>query len=140
MNGSAIQMPGSPTNRTAGPPDRSAIQLFEVLGRVTERSIQPLIGALDQALAAGRSQLILDLSGVAFMNSAGLRALVQAYKAAQAKGGALQVTNPSPRVRELFALVGLDTVFGTGAGAYPDHSALFADARLALQRQVHDLG
>ena len=124
-------------NGAVGSLDRSRIRLFEVFGRVNERSIQPLLAAIDRALKEDRSQIILDLSGVAYMNSAGLRALVQAYKSAEHNHGALHVTNPSPRIRELFALVGLDTVFGVGPDAYPDFSALFSDASLALQREVY---
>ncbi|NLE51425.1 MAG: STAS domain-containing protein [Chloroflexi bacterium] len=119
--------------------DRSRIQLFEVFGRVNERSVQPLAAAINRALAEDRPQVILDLSGVEYMNSAGLRALVQLYKVAESKRGALHVTNPSPRIRELFALVGLDTIFGVGPNAYPDFSALFADTHLALQREVYHL-
>lgn len=127
-------------NGLSGRLDRSRLQLFEVSGRVNEDSVSTLITAIERALAAGRSQVILDLSGVEYMNSAGLRALVQAYKAAQGRSGTLQITNPSPRIRELFALVGLDTIFGVGPDAYPDYSALFADTRFALQRQAHHLG
>jgi anti-sigma B factor antagonist len=117
--------------------DRSRIRMIEVFGRINERSIQPLLAAIDRALTEDRSQIILDLSGVDYMNSAGLRALVHAYKAAERKQGTLHITNPSPRIRELFALVGLDTVFGVGPDAYPDFSGLFADASLALQREVY---
>lgn len=124
-------------NGQTGRLDRSRIQLFEVFGRVNERSVQPLVAAIDRALADDRSQVILDLSGVEYMNSAGLRALLQAHKAAERKNGALHITNPSPRIRELFALVGLDTVFGVGPDAYPDFSALFADASLAQRREVY---
>lgn len=117
--------------------DRSRIRMIEVFGRINERSIQPLLAAIDRALTEDRSQIILDLSGVDYMNSAGLRALVQAYKAAERNQGTLHITNPSPRIRELFAMVGLDTVFGVGPNAYPDFSALFTDASLALQREVY---
>lgn len=140
MNGHTDGKSNGQKNGLSGRLDRSRLQLFEVSGRVNEDSVSTLITAIERALAAGRSQVILDLSGVEYMNSAGLRALVQAYKAAQGRSGTLQITNPSPRIRELFALVGLDTIFGVGPDAYPDYSALFADTRFALQRQAHHLG
>jgi len=127
-------------NEPAGQLDLSKIQLFEVSGRVNETSVRPLIAAIEGAIREGRSQLILDLGGVEYMNSAGLRALVQAYKAVQGHSGALQITNPSPRIRELFALVGLDTIFGIGPDTYPDYRMLFADTRLALQREICHCG
>lgn len=139
-NGQQGDQSDQPLSGPSGRLDRSRIQLFEVSGRVNEGSVHTLVTAIERTLAAGRSQVILDLSGVEYMNSAGLRALVQAFKAAQGHRGTLQITNPSPRIRELFALVGLDTVFGVGPDAYPDYSALFADARFALQRQAYHLG
>lgn len=88
-NGQKNGQSNGPLNGLLGRLDRSRIQLFEVSGRVNEASVHTLVTAIDRALAAGRSQVILDLGGVEYMNSAGLRALVQAYKAAQGRSGTL---------------------------------------------------
>jgi anti-sigma B factor antagonist len=91
--------------------DFSRVQLVEVIGRVDNDSTVTLEQSVEKALASGRNQIILDLSGVQYMNSVGLRELVQLWKRIQNTGGALIVANPSERVRRLLELVGLETVF-----------------------------
>jgi anti-sigma B factor antagonist len=91
--------------------DFSRVQLVEVIGRVDSDSTPTLDQSVEKALASGRNQIILDLSGVQYMNSVGLRELVQLWKRVQNTGGALIVANPSERVKRLLELVGLETVF-----------------------------
>ena len=55
--------------------------------------------------------MIFDLSGVDYVNSAGLRELVQMWERVQQKDGKLLFVNRTDRVRELLEIVGLDTVF-----------------------------
>jgi anti-sigma B factor antagonist len=55
--------------------------------------------------------LVIDLSGVTYMSSAGLRALVGAMKRAHESGGNLVIASPSPRVQEVLELAGLTEVF-----------------------------
>jgi anti-sigma B factor antagonist len=91
--------------------DFSRVQLVEVIGRVDNDSTATLDQSVEEALASGRNQIILDLSGVQYMNSAGLRELVQLWKRVQKTGGTLIVANPSERVKRVLDLVGLETVF-----------------------------
>ena len=49
--------------------------------------------------------LVLDLSGLEYMSSSGLRALVVAYEKVK---GALLIKNASPRIRSIFRTTGLD--------------------------------
>lgn len=49
--------------------------------------------------------LIMDFSGLEYMSSTGLRALVVAYE--KVKGG-LVIKNVSPRIRSIFKTTGLD--------------------------------
>lgn len=91
--------------------DFSRVQLVEVIGRVDNDSAATLDQSVEKALASGRNQIILDLSGVQYMNSAGLRELVQLWKRVQNTGGTLIVANPSERVKRVLDLVGLETVF-----------------------------
>ena len=86
------------------------VEFFEIVGRLDHNHTSALAGAVDTALHDGRNYLILDLSGVEYMNSAGLRVLVQVYKEVQRTSGALVVANPSPQVMRLMNLVGLDSV------------------------------
>ncbi len=64
--------------------------------------------ALPLATLAGSKQgLILDMSGVSFVASIGLRHLVQTAKALSRRGGRLVLLNPSEMVAEVLTTSGL---------------------------------
>ncbi|MEU8224016.1 STAS domain-containing protein [Kribbella sp. NPDC048915] len=59
----------------------------------------------------GPRPVVLDLSGVDFMDSSGLGVLVGAHKEAGNRGGALILAAPSPRVQKIFKVTRLHKVF-----------------------------
>lgn len=89
-------------------PDR--VQVVEIIGRIDSDNAVWLTLEVENALANGRDQVIFDLSGVYYINSAGLRELVQVWKRTQQTGASLSIVNPSPYVQKLLELVGLDSV------------------------------
>jgi anti-sigma B factor antagonist len=91
--------------------ESNRFQIFELIGRINGSSISALVAMMDKAILGGQTDLIFDLSGVDYVNSAGLRELVQMWERVQQKGGKLQFVNPTDRVRELLEIVGLDTIF-----------------------------
>jgi len=97
------------TDRIQANPNR--FQLLEVIGRIDGNNVLELGAAIEHAIGEGRIHLLLDLSGVQYMNSSGLRELVQVFKRLQRIGGSLTVVNPSERVKSLLELVGLETIF-----------------------------
>lgn len=112
------------------------VQVFEVVGRITETNALNLLGEIDKALAGGRAHLILDLSGVEYMNSSGLRELVNMLKYVTQKGGNLYIINPSDRVRDVLELVGLDTLFDLSPASSLVLSRFANDNRLMVPRQI----
>ena len=60
-----------------------------------------------------RYRIVLDLSGVDFLASAAMRALVESLKTAKKHRGDLVLAEPSPRIRRALEIVGLSTVFST---------------------------
>ncbi|MEW6578717.1 MAG: STAS domain-containing protein [Chloroflexota bacterium] len=91
--------------------DPNRTQIVEIVGRIDNAHAATLTEQADSALAHGRPHLILDMSAVSFINSAGLRALMQIARRAGAAGGSLTIVNPSQPVEKVLELVGLDTVF-----------------------------
>lgn len=86
--------------------------LIEVKGRVDSTNATQLGDALNEQIDAGHPMLVVDLSSVEYMSSAGLRELVAALKKARKmQGGDLKLASLSPRVKEVFSLAGLDTIF-----------------------------
>lgn len=87
------------------------VQLFEVIGRVDSSNATELGTALDKVVDEGKANLVLDLGGVDYMSSAGLREMVRVLKRVKRTGGDLRIANPSDRVKEVLELAGLDTIF-----------------------------
>lgn len=66
--------------------------------------------SLESQLASASPFLVVDLSGVEFVDSSGLAALLAAIKAARRQGGDVALAGPRPRVRALIELTRLDDV------------------------------
>lgn len=64
-----------------------------------------------QLFDEGKYQLIIDLSGVRFIDSSGLGALVSGFKNASAHDGNLKLCSLQPQVRSMFELTRLHRVF-----------------------------
>ena len=89
------------------------ITLAEVMGRIDSMSANDFGAALIEQIDAGNIRLVLDLSGVDYMSSAGLREIVGALKKVKKADGSgdLRLAQPSERVREVLEMSGLDTIF-----------------------------
>lgn len=87
------------------------VTLFEITGRIDSTNANELGEALNTAIDAGRSQIVLDLDNVEYMSSAGLRELVNALKKVKRGTGDLRLAAVAPRVMEVLELAGLDTIF-----------------------------
>ena len=61
----------------------------------------------------GYTNILVDLSAVAYVDSAGLGELVQAYATTKNRGGALKLLNVTKRLRDLLVVTKLLTVFDT---------------------------
>jgi len=66
--------------------------------------------ALFAQIDDGNIHIVLDLAGVEYMSSAGLREIVSALKKVKRSSGDLRVAQPSDRVLEIFEMSGLDTI------------------------------
>ena len=62
-------------------------------------------------LHQGYTNLLIDLSGVSYVDSAGLGELVQTYVTAKNRGGRLRLLNPTKRLKDLLVVTKLLTVF-----------------------------
>ena len=59
----------------------------------------------------GNKRIVLDLTGVEYIDSSGLGALVSVYLAAGKAHCELELANPKPRVRDLLKITKLSTIF-----------------------------
>lgn len=67
---------------------------------------------LDELLDLNVSQVAVDLSGVQFMDSSALSALVQAHERARERTQLFVLLRPSPACAKVLNITGLDRVFG----------------------------
>jgi anti-sigma B factor antagonist len=79
------------------------------------------------ACAAGGDRLVLDLAGLEYISSAGLRVLMLASRQARTRDGTLVVCGLQPIVREIFQISRFDVVFQV----LPDRDAALGALRAA---------
>jgi anti-anti-sigma factor len=86
-------------------------------GELDIATVSVLEGALSDVERGEAATLTLDLGGVGFMDSTGLRALLSARKRAAHAGRALQLANIPPPVARVFDLTGAGRLFEVGLRA-----------------------
>jgi anti-sigma B factor antagonist len=90
-------------------------------GRLDALTALELKEAIRERVDAGQVDLVVDLSGVPFIDSSGLAAMVSGLKAARQAGGSVKLAGPSEQALTVLRLTKLDRVF-----------ALYADRAAAL--------
>jgi anti-sigma B factor antagonist len=89
--------------------DQGPIARIALVGRMDIMGAEAI--ALPLATVAGSKQnLIIDMSGVSFLASIGIRHLVSAAKTMTRRGGRLVLLNPSDMVSEVLTTSGLATL------------------------------
>jgi anti-anti-sigma factor len=109
-----------PHSRPARGPDVSDAELngaavvnanahsIEVAGEIDHTNAGQLLEAFEGADGASGSALVLDLGRVTFVDSVGLRTVVDLQRRAQQRGLSLEVISPPEHVRAVFRLSGAD--------------------------------
>lgn len=85
--------------------------MVTVAGRIDGSNAGELEEAFKGLTDDGRYNLVAELSGVDYMSSAGLRALVAAMRECKKHRGDLRIASPSERMQEVLSLAGLDSIF-----------------------------
>lgn len=88
------------------------IATVELSGRLDALEAAPLREILSGHLQIGKRRIVVDLSTVDFVDSAGLAALVKGMKDARSEGGDLRLVAPTnPDALRVFELTRFDKVF-----------------------------
>ena len=89
--------------------DQQADGVVVVAGELSLTEAKALERHLSEVLATtDEQQVVLDLAGVAFIDSTGLGVLVRAHQAASQRGIRLAVRNPGRQAQRLLTLTGLE--------------------------------
>jgi anti-anti-sigma factor len=88
--------------------------LVEVTGRVTEQNVKELQHNIDKAYRKGTPRVVLDVSGICFLTSAGLGTIMYFHTLMRKERRRLIILNsgdnPSLYLDELFETTNLDKV------------------------------
>jgi anti-sigma B factor antagonist len=91
-----------------------AVTLIDLNGKITIGEGDVILrDAIEKVLKAGSTKVLLNLSKISYMDSAGIGELVACYKRAREKGGELKLLNPSGKVEDLLQLTKLEEIFET---------------------------
>ncbi len=85
------------------------VVLVDVSGRIDSMTASSFGEGLTQAID-NQANVVLNLSDVGYMSSAGLREIVAALKKVKRIGGDIRIAEPSDRVLEVLEMAGLDTI------------------------------
>jgi len=91
--------------------ETAGIQIAVASGRIDHASSDGFTAALEPLVVlAGKDTppLLLDLSGVDYISSVGLRALILAHRRVTSQGGRFAVAALQPLVQEVFAIARLN--------------------------------
>jgi anti-sigma B factor antagonist len=91
------------------------VPVVAVSGEVDVYSAPALKESLTGLLQTGDRSVVVDLTDVAFLDSTGLGALVEARAATSEAGGSLPLVCNQERILKLFTITGLDGVFAIHA-------------------------
>jgi anti-anti-sigma factor len=80
---------------------------LELVGELDLAVVDSVRAALSSAKDDAPSRVLVDISGLTFMDSSGLALLVEARQAAAAAGREFVITQPRGQVRKLFQLTGM---------------------------------
>ena len=104
-------------SETAGPLTISTTTSgISVSGEIDASTVEMLSRHL-VPLPGTASDVEIDMSAVEFIDSSGLRVLIQAHQRADADARRLVITNPSSIVARLFEVSGLTELFTVRSGA-----------------------
>lgn len=86
-------------------------RILAPVGRVDEATATEFMDGLVAAAGEGGALLVLDLSGIAYMSSRGLRALTLAQRKGTESGTVIVLARPNETMREILAISRYDMIF-----------------------------
>ncbi|HST52575.1 MAG TPA: STAS domain-containing protein [Pyrinomonadaceae bacterium] len=90
------------------------VTILDLEGKITigEGSVG-LRNAIRRLMQEGKKKILLNLSGVGYVDSSGIGELVSSYTTIGREGGQLKLLNLTQKIRDLLTITKLLTVFDT---------------------------
>jgi anti-sigma B factor antagonist len=87
------------------------VHIVNVSGEIHVSTAPSFRDQLNEVIAGGSSMLVLDLSGVEFIDSTGLSVLLNGLRLVNQRHGRLALVCTNPTVMRLFQITSLDATF-----------------------------
>jgi sigma-B regulation protein RsbU (phosphoserine phosphatase) len=86
------------------------VLIVDMVGRLDSRTAGPASTELNQIAQGGPGKLVLNVQGLEYLSSAGLRAILVAAKLVQAHGGAMKVCDANATVKRVMEVSGVSSL------------------------------
>ena len=90
--------------------DRGGYVVLAPAGKLNLVSAPAVQNRVTELVAAGKARVVVDLSGVDFIDSSGLGALIGGLKATRTAGGELRVAAAGPQITAVLKLTNLNRI------------------------------
>lgn len=87
------------------------VTVVHLKGELDGSNYKDLQSRVDELISGDTNNIIIDMSGLSFMGSAGLRALHTSAKSTQEKGGSVKLLKPSDAAQRVLKTLGFDQFF-----------------------------
>ncbi len=86
------------------------ISIVSIAGSIDALTADQIADCIDKRISSGEKHLVFDLSGVEFMSSAGLRAILGALKETRQQGGDLYLAGAQGGVARVLKMSGFSKI------------------------------
>ncbi len=90
---------------------KEGTHLLALRGKLDADGARALAGYFEGVVARGEGRVLLDFSGVDYVSSVGVRALLLGTKQLQGVGGSAEIAGLNPQLLQFFQMSGLSTIF-----------------------------
>lgn len=102
---------GGPLNFSVNVRRAEKVTLVDVSGRLTSFESKAFREMIHSELRKGNRNIVLNLTGLDYLDSSGIGELVRNYLTVVKKGGAMKVVGLAPKVEEILKVTQLYQVF-----------------------------
>jgi anti-sigma B factor antagonist len=105
------------------------VPIVSVSGRIDGTTSKDLETILNELIDQSKSEIVLDLEGVVYISSVGLRVLLATQKKVRPKKGDVKLVSLQPFVREVFEMTGFTKLFSI----YPNQGEALSGIKLQIE-------
>jgi anti-anti-sigma factor len=116
----------------------AAVSTLKVAGEIDHLTADRVVEAFDHASRQDSAEVVLDLAAVAFVDSAGLRAVVEIERCARQQAVNLRIASPPEHVRAVFRLSGMEQLLPSIEGQVNGSLDVTYLERVVLELMVSD--